>query len=367
MKIEEFLALAAPDRYDFSNDGASEEYLALDNDTYEKFFAYMYKTALPLTCYEEGKAGVMAHGAAYKEKCNKRFGTISDPDSGSSLLQIIYETLWRDVKSLNYCKRDNKIQGETMNSANTTLGKLYKYNSKEKKCIETAEQCDERGSIKPKPVKPETCTMQGVSIAYIISRYAEEKSEQEEKYDKIKGLKDFLSVYHTLGNFIPVPVGCNRPRGVGRLKDYWDLTLKIIYDYYVCGEDKIWDIVKGKNNELKAFALYELYKQWLDSFQDDGKPSWQCFIEKNYLQDFVNQNVGGIYDTDGIYGEPKELWEGHFSDFFSGETGALPDSIEQIEEFYVNASDFITKRSKRMLEEIIRLRKLFPGVKEREQ
>ena len=53
MKIEEFLALEAPDRYDFSNDGASEEYCKLDGfqDTYEKFFAYMYKTALPLTCY----------------------------------------------------------------------------------------------------------------------------------------------------------------------------------------------------------------------------------------------------------------------------------------------------------------------------
>lgn len=357
MKIEEFLALEAPDRYDFSNDGASVEYRELKN-TYEKFFVYMYKTARPITCYEEGKAGVMAHGVAYKEECNKRFGTISDPDSGSDLLQIIYKTLWRDVKSLNYCKKGNEIQGETMNSANTTLGKLYEYNPKrpEEKRIETPEQYDERKAIKPVKYKE-----QKVSIAYMFSRYAEEKSEQEEKYDKIEGLKDFLSVYHTLGNFIPVPVGCNGPRGVGRLKDYWDLTLKIIYDYYVCGEDKIWDIVKGKNNELKAFALYELYKQWLDSFQDDGKPSWKCFIEKNYLQDFVNPNVGGIY------GEPEELWEGHFSDFFSGKTGALPDSIEQIEKFYVKASDFITKRSKRMLEEIIRLRKLFPEVKEHEQ
>ena len=47
----------------------------------------------------------------------------------------------------------------------------------------------------------------------IISRYAEKKTEQEEKYDKIEGLKCFLSVYHTLGNFIPVSTGCNAPRG----------------------------------------------------------------------------------------------------------------------------------------------------------
>lgn len=353
MKIEEFLALTAPDRYDFSNDGASEEYCKLDGfqDTYEKFFAYMYKTALPLTCYEEGKAGVMACGAAYKEECNKRFGTIPDPDSGSDLLQIIYKTLWHDVKSLNYCKKGNKIQGETMNSANTTLGELYKYNPKEKKRIETLEQYNKRRAIKPVKYKK-----QNVSIAYIISRYAEEKSEQEEKYDKIEGLKDFLSVYHTLGNFIPVPADCNGPRGTGRLSDYWDLTLKIIYDYYICrennvkNENKIRYIIGESKNRIK------LYENWLNSFQEDDRPSWQCFIEKNYLQDFVNQNVNGSY------GMPKELWIGHFSDFFSGKTDALPHSIKQIEEFCVNASCFIMARSTRML---IRLRKLFQGDAER--
>lgn len=93
----------------------------------------------------------------------------------------------------------------------------------------------------------------------------------------------------------------------------------------------------------KNSELYELYKQWLNSFQDDGKPSWQCFIEKNYLQDFVNQN------EDGSYGKPKELWRGHFSDFFSGKKGALPYRIEQIEQFCGNASCFITARSTRML------------------
>ena len=61
MSIEEYLALEAPDRYDFSNDGAKKAYHALNGfqNTYEKFFVYMYKTALALACYEEGKAGVM--------------------------------------------------------------------------------------------------------------------------------------------------------------------------------------------------------------------------------------------------------------------------------------------------------------------
>lgn len=89
------------------------------------------------------------------------------------------------------------------------------------------------------------------------------------------------------------------------MKDYWDLTLKIIYEYYVYGKDNIKEIVGESNSEL--------YKEWLGSFRVDDtvRGSWQCFIEKNYLQDFVNQNV------DGSYGIPKELWQGHFKAPFS--------------------------------------------------
>lgn len=332
MNMKEFLALEAPDRYDFSNDGAREAYHVLDgfHDTYEKFFTYMHDRAKSPDIYEEGKAGVMTYGAEYKEECESRFGTIHDPDSESGLLQEIYTKLW-DELNLEYCRGKKKyIQGETMNSANTTLCKLYE------KSIETQEQRNDRSDI-----KPAKCKSQGISIAYIISRYAEKKSEQKEKYDKIEGLKCFLSVYHTLGNFIPVPAGCNGPRGCsGSVKDYWDLTLKIIYEYYVCEKDKIKDIV-GKENEL-----YDVYKKWLDSFQDNdtARGNWQCFVEKNYLQDFVNQN------DDGSYGMPKELWKGHFKE------SVLPNGIEQIEQFYVNASCFITARGIRML---IRLRRIF--------
>lgn len=331
MNIEEFIKLPAPDRYDFSNDGANEEYNKLDSfeDTYEKFFVYMYERALSIKNYEEGKAGVMKYGDDYQKECKGKFGKIKDPDSESDLLQEIYKELWHlhDETSLKYCYT---IQGETMNSVNTTLNELYKYKSDREICIETFEQCKERNSIKPKK-----CTTQGVSIAYIISRYAEKKTEQEEQYDKIEELKSFLSVYHTLGNFIPVPTGCNAPRGTGKLKDYWDLTLKIIYDYYDHGEDKIKDIV----GESKS----ELYKQWLDSFQekDSKKGSWKCFVEKNYLQDFVNRNA-----EDGSYGMPKELWEGHFSG------GVLPNEIKQIKQFCTNASNWITARSTQMLKEL---------------
>ena len=66
MKIEEFLALAAPDRYDFSNDGASEEYLALDNfkNDLEKFIIYMSK----VRGYKRTKEDIMKYGADFSQK-----------------------------------------------------------------------------------------------------------------------------------------------------------------------------------------------------------------------------------------------------------------------------------------------------------
>ena len=145
-----------------------------------------------------------------------------------------------------------------MNSVNTTLGAWYEL-------VESEVHKEERLKLGG----------QRVSIRYILSRYAQDTRGQSELFDTVQGLRFLISVYHTLGNFIPVPAGCNAPRGTGILEDYWDLTLKVIYEYYVCGEDKIRDIVKGANSEL-----YELYKKWLDSFQDNNGPSWQCFIEK---------------------------------------------------------------------------------------
>ncbi len=345
MNLEEYLKLEEEEklRYDFSNDGANEEYNKLDNfeDAYAKFFVYMYEKALPIKNYEEGHAGVMKYGDEFRKECKEKFGKIKDPDSESDLLQKIYKELWHDETSLKCCTDDQYIQGETMNTVNTTLDELYKYKSKRETSIETFEQCKERNSIKPNGGKT-----QRVSIAYIISRYEENKTEQEEKYDKIEGLKCFLSVYHMLGNFIPVPKGCNAPRGTGKLKDYWDLTLKVIYDYYHGIGDNIMDIVSGSAGPAKVdkTELYNRYKQWLDSFHegDFKKEAWRCFVEKNFLQDFVNSN------TDGSYGMPKELWKGHFSG------RVLPTEIEQIEQFFVNASCWITARSTRML---LRLKK----------
>ena len=72
------------------------------------------------------------------------------------------------------------------------------------------------------------------------------------------------------------------------------------------------------------------------------------------LEEYEVRYQAGNYEQLGAFrlredGIPKELWQGHFKGGI-----VLPDSIEQIEQFCVNTSCFITARSTRML---IRLRK----------
>lgn len=319
MTIYDFLKLANADEYDFSDDGAGEAYHEL-SDPMEKFYVYFAS---------KGKNTIKRETDNfmndYREDCEqlvKQYGNIKDPDSGSDLLQKFYVELW-DEKNLKDCKKGERICGETMNSANTTLGAWYTE-------LETGLQKKEREELKN--------PSQTISNKYILSRYLQDKEGQK----KLLGKKClfFLSVYHTLGNFIPVPVDCNCPRGLGVLADYWDLTLKVIYDYYM-GDDHISDIT-GKSDKL-----VQRYKNWLDSFieeGDNGFDSWAHFVEKNYMQDFVETNSAGGY------GMPKELWKDHFSQFSYGD--AKPINERQIKEFYINASAWIMRRSNRMIREL---------------
>ncbi len=317
MTLDEFLGLNSPEKYDFSNDGANKDYIKLDNNGIKKFFVYV-AVANKFKCDEEN---IMKIGSMYAKNCAEKYKGIPDPDSDSKLLQEIYKYLWEDKNIINFCIEGDTIKGDTMNSQNTTLNLTYKY-------IESPEQKREREQIKTK----NGC--QQVSIKYILSRYAEDSSKIEDDFSNIEGLESCIMIYHTLGNFLPVPVGCNGPRGIGALSDYWDLTLKRIHDYYINNIDRINEIV----GDIKAVD----YRKWLDSFKEEnGNNSWKCFVEKNYMQDFVNKD-----NKNCGYGCPKELWEGHFS----GEV--LPKNITQFEQYYVNSSCCIIARSIRMISKL---------------
>lgn len=88
-------------------------------------------------------------------------------------------------------------------------------------------------------------------IPYILAHF-HEFQEVHENHE----LKKFATLTHTIGNFIVIPHWMNTGRSLP-LRDYWDLTLKSLYDY---------------------FHLF-----------DDEDDAWEKFIQIFYLEPFVER------------------------------------------------------------------------------
>ena len=159
---------------------------------------------------------------------------------------------------------------------------------------------------------------------------------------------DLIDVYHTMGNFMMIPSklpSVNMARGTfkGKSRDYFDLYLLAIYNFYQkkCGKETVgnWDIedVLGECSKFKHFI------DFLESFKKNEAPipDWNTFVKENYFQDFVERKENG-------YGMPKELWTGHFK-CVPGEN-VKPLTKEQFTEFFVNAAQCIKCRSVRIYE-----------------
>lgn len=262
-----------------------------------------------------------------------------DEDSSLISMYIYYNTVLgkddscklsstTDYKYLISCK-DITFCGDTMNSWTTTLnefGSLYCNEYLKGECIK---------KYKGKDISGNGSTW--------IECFSDIDNYQENKYLP-SYTKDFLKVVYTIGNFIPVPDGFNVSR-FKTTKDYWDLTLLLIYKWYHSSSQEY-------EGNLKDFYLQRLVceqkeidscKKWLNMFRD-----WNNFVERNYMQPFVKQ----IKCKEGKqqYGEPLELWDGHFNG------GMLPIKDKdyrkrnkenddwQFKQFFVNARERILQR-----------------------
>lgn len=162
------------------------------------------------------------------------------------------------------------------------------------------------------------------TLKYIIALYYENELDKEHLHDA----EALMDVYHTIGNYMPVPNGVNTWKA-SAFKDYFDLFLAFIYNYYNAKTILVSNEYFGIR--LKGTILEE-FDEWLENFD-----SWDVFVEKNYLQHFVKKNA------DGTYGEPEELWKGHFGG------AVLPETIDQCNEYFKNAHDWILKRGELMV------------------
>ena len=225
-----------------------------------------------------------------------------------SLVQAVYCYLWEE-KYLAYCKKNNGLlTGETMNSCFTTIAEYLKPSLNE---FQMNTDCRKARWGNQK----------------LFCMYYDNKELMAEL---LESAREFLKMAYTIGNCIPVPKGCNAPRGTGFTKDYWDLALLAVYRWYEKKNTaRLEDMLQNQEGEVA------LYVNWLAAFG-----SWDRFVIANYMQDFVHKAEP---KDEGIFGRPKELWVGHFM-------GDVLPKGNQIEEFFKNAAEWISARSVRMVD-----------------
>lgn len=328
--------------FDFSNDCCKKNYIK-EKDTLYKYIKYKLSNIETIN-FEYERTRVLKENLE-----NSNENKIPDADSKSKVLQLIYNKLYKEFLEDEDFKRivtnkNNNIYGDTMNSVSTTLNEAINRILKANK----ADELDQiknaiyygivDGSIEDIREELNSFKLPGwnCSIIYTTELYLNYDKNLRRKGISNFSLKKYLErigafklieVYHTLGNFIIIPKGWNKCR-YSSLKDYWDLTLLCIYNYYFKIEDEKYCIEKisGKKNIKR-------YKDYLDTFN-----TWETFIKVNFLESFVKLKK----DKDGkivSYGKPKELWEGHFK----GEL--LPTNIDQCIEYFNNSAEWIKERT----------------------
>ena len=250
-------------------------------------------------------------------------------------------------KKYKYCLQNDKCgfeyRGDTMNSYKTTIREYLRTYSHEEKSVKdfiTLTSNNKWGTLEQydyfyKYAHWEACILDNYN--YFSSLLTHEA-------------KEFIRLNHTMGNLIPAPWEFNCPRGnlnakknkdyKGKIKDYWDLTLLVIWKWYMSEHEGIRNdhFLKDIVNEIEKDQnkKIDVCKKWLECFKD-----WDDFVEKNYMQDFVNKCVNKCNEKNK-YGMPKELWDGHFS----GEV--LPTKEDDFSQFFTNASAWIAARGERI-------------------
>ena len=166
--------------------------------------------------------------------------------------------------------------------------------------------------------------------------------------DENNDLIGFVNIYHTLGNYIPFPVGCNSPRGYQNsiIEDYWDLTLYYIYKYYHGDKNIVKEKIYKNCGGKKSYVINN-FENWLNEFGN-----WDAFVEKNYMSAFVEENEKSENESKK-YGKPKELWKGHFTD----PNKPLPKTLEECNEYFSKATICILKRGLEMAEKLFEERR----------
>lgn len=323
MDLKEYLQLdeEKKQKYDFSAENATEAYK--NATSIEKYIIYKTYFADPSKWRDEFESGKKF---TEKIKKSKDYSGIQDPDdfksNHDSLLEEIYTTLWPKLE----------LYSDTMTSVQYIMSGYF-----ERK-IETKDEKNKRLDIS----KWQQC-----SIGYMINLWAAEEGKQIE--EKIKnaaermGAKNeelgvFLSAWHTLGNYCPVPNRFNRPRSNFGKYDFWDLTMMMIRKWYLTDDEMLKERILREDLFHNEFSgNIEACVKWLNlcgGEKGTGEVRWEKFVQTLCFEDWV----------DGDY-EVIPLWDGHGWD-----NALLP--VNNWEGFFLEYNRRILERTKKLIERL---------------
>ena len=231
----------------------------------------------------------------------KSNGNTYDPDSTSNILQEIYKLLWGELCSQWFMKKDDgMICSDNMTSAQNFVNQAMK----KENYFEEFPEC--KGT-----------NQKNYSKQFMINVYNKHKNELTELFNEYN-LNTLIKVYHTIGNYCPVPRYFNKARAgyMNADYDFWDLTLMKIKEYYDAG---------GKLEKESPIIYDELFKTrknplpckaWLDYFG-----SWKEFVDSNFFNSYVDVDYNVI-----------PFWEGHSWDNIGlpEDKGKFTEAVEGI-------------------------------------
>lgn len=259
MELSEFIGLRNPADYnfEFENKLLQEDKL----NTYSRYFVYKASSY-------NARNSVYEKGKKFAEHVFERYGIITDCDGTlginehdtCKLAREIYRNLWgwKDSEGglLNRYgfvafNQFGLFGPETMNSAQRTVNTIIE---------EAFGKCDDENILMLKKGR--------FSANFMVELFSNECSNEVliKWLNDIKGLSEFLDLYHTIGNFVLVPAYFNPYRN-SEVKDYWDKSLLLMKQK---NEKWLWE-------ENEIFWNRELFVRYINYFflwdyTDDYEP-----------------------------------------------------------------------------------------------
>lgn len=138
---------------------------------------------------------------------------------------------------------------------------------------------------------------------------------------------NFICNTHSIGNFFPVPQGFNTGRSNFGKWDSWDLVMRQIYLWFqdnpnISVQTNNTALTKLLSNSKNVGDAVDHCVQWLKKFSD-----WKDFVNGNHLNSYVDSK-----------GKPILFFKNHSLE------NPLPNTLEEMEEFFKNANNCILKR-----------------------